>query len=45
MAAVGAVLSKVTDEESPTVVTGVPGFPSKSVKATENVTAPSVSPD
>lgn len=45
MAAVGAVLSKVTDEPSPTVVTAVPAFPIKSVKAILNVIAPSVSPD
>ena len=44
MAAVGAVLSKVTDEESFVVVTAVPAFPSKSVNAILKVIVPSVSP-
>lgn len=43
MEAEGAVLSNVTDEESDTAVTGVPGFPSKSVNAMLKVTSPSVS--
>ena len=45
LVSVGAVLSKVTEEESVVEVTWVPAFPAVSLKSIVKATTPSVSPD